>query len=240
LKIRVEKRRDKTLVVYSQKRFDLLKSLRRTAYSILSSLLEYSIEGYVIGSVARGDVTENSDVDVFLPYYIPIYRVKLALTQGCLVDEENLRYIIVQATPQSSPRILVKIDDRTTISVPLSKLSKTEEEFLLFAGRVSLKDIEKEKRVPGVNKNLLMIEPVKNGHIEWSIIGREHEAARLLNISLETVQERVLMRTKRMTMGKAGLFIQEDVPPGMSPEEMALRIARKNRLFYSKIRETLL
>lgn len=240
MSIRVERRRDKVLVVYSRKRFYLLRRLRDVAHRILSSLSEYSIEGYVIGSVARGDVVENSDIDVFLPYYVPVYRIVLALVQGQLVDKENLRYAIVQATPKSSPKILVKVDDRTTISVPLSRLSRTEEEFMLFAGRVSLTDIEEGRRVAGVNKKLLMIEPVKNGHIEWSIIGRENEVAKLLNISLETVRERILMRTKRTTMGKAGLFIQEEVPPGMSPEEMALKIARKNRSFYNKVRETLL
>ena len=237
--MRIERKRDETLVIYSSQRFEILKRLRKKAYEILAALNDFSVEAWVIGSVARGDVTEKSDIDVFVDFYVPSFKVKLALLTRNILKGRYARYYIVQSTPLSAPKILMKINERISISIPMTELSKNEQEFQIYAGRISLRDIENKVRVPGVNKSLLFIQPVEEGHIEWSIIGREHEVARILGISPATVRERVQMRTKRMKIGKSGLYIKEEVPLDKSPEDFALKIARRKRFLYEKIKDYL-
>ena len=190
----------------------------------------------VIGSVARGDVTESSDVDVHLKTYVPSY-----LVAACLLERgiEITRYEITQATPDTAVRINVVIDERTSISIPASRLSKSEEEFPRFAGFLTLRDLLADKRVPGVNKQLLLIVPTEYGHIERSIIGYENEVAQFLGVSLETVRERVQMRTRRAVQARAGFFVHRVVPPDSQPEQVLLDLASRIPQLRRKLEGTL-
>ncbi|MEM2545894.1 MAG: nucleotidyltransferase domain-containing protein, partial [Nitrososphaerota archaeon] len=55
-------------VVYDERRWRILREKRGVAERILSVLHQVGItDAFVYGSVARGDVDEDSDVDAFIP-----------------------------------------------------------------------------------------------------------------------------------------------------------------------------
>ncbi|MGB9709089.1 MAG: nucleotidyltransferase domain-containing protein [Infirmifilum sp.] len=226
-KILPVKFRDRRPVVYSESTWKLLNSLRAKALQVLKALENLEEKPLVIGSLARGDVTPSSDIDIFYMRYVPSWRIALSLEQA---GYDILLYRIVQATPQTSPRFTAVVEENVEISVPLSKLKKTEEEFPFFAGAVSMRQIVDGVRVRGVNKQLLFIEPTGYGHEEWSIIGREKEAAEMLGISIETVLERVAMREKRAREGRTGFFINVEIPGEENPESIACKLARQNAI----------
>lgn len=219
--------KDRIPVIYPEWRWRLLSDLREKAARILEALASVVSEPVVIGSLARGDVSETSDIDVWLGNYVPTWKVTYALETAGI----NVKYFkVVQATPETALRALVVVEERVEISVPLSKLRKVEEEFPRFTGAVTLSDIRKGVRVRGVNKQLLFIEPRSYGHDEWSIIGFEEETARLLGVSLEAVLERVSMRLKRAREGKAGFAFYAELPTSEYPEEFVCSVARSNAL----------
>lgn len=224
--------RDWTPVYYTAEHWALLSSLRRRAWEILEALLCAKVRAVVIGSVARGDVTPSSDVDVHLNSYAPTHQVV-----SCLQERgfEVSWFEIIQATPTSAVRIVIFIDEKTTVSIPASKLSETEEEFPLFAGCLSLDELRAGKRAPGVNKRLLLIMPTEFGHIESSILGREVEVAKILGVSVKTVMERINVRLKRVREGRSGFYLHRIVPPDDSPERVLHSLARDNPLLARKL-----
>lgn len=229
--------RDWTPVHYTAEHWALLRSLRRRASEILEALLCAKVRAVVIGSVARGDVTPTSDIDVHLDSYVPIHQVVTCLQE---LGFEVSWYEIVQATLNSAVKILVFIDERTTVSIPASKLSRTEEEFPLFAGCLSLDELRAGKRAAGVNKKLLLVMPTEFGHLESSILGREVEVARMLGVSVETVRERVAVRLKRVKEGRSGFYLHKVVPPDDTPERVLHSLARVNPLLARKLEGFLL
>ncbi len=162
---------------------------------------------YVYGSIARGDVNPKSDIDIIILDVIPSYIIETN------IDFER-RYII-QATPNSVIKACYKIDERETITFPLIPMNEREVQFYDFGGKI---DNERE-RVCGVNKRLLFIEPVEDGHVEWSIIGKENKVARRLNIDMETVQERIRVLSRRDKIGRTGTYMWIEVPENRGVEE---------------------
>jgi hypothetical protein len=70
-----------------------------------------------------------------------------------------------------------------------------------------------------VNKKLLLVIPTEGGHVESSIIGREAETARLLDVPVEVVRERVRVLARRDRVGRTGVYMREEVPEGSTFEE---------------------
>ncbi|MEZ0345949.1 MAG: DNA polymerase subunit beta [Infirmifilum sp.] len=230
------KAKDKTPVVYAEWRWRLLESLRERGLQLLQALESLEQQPLIIGSVARGDVSPSSDVDVYLLGYIPSWRVALCLENAGF---EVKVYKIVQATPQTALRFIAVLDEKVEVSVPISKLKRTEEEFPRYAGAVSTREILEKIRVRGVNKRLLFIEPTSYGHDEWSVMGRENEVAELLGVSLQTVLEREAMRSKRAREGKTGFYFYAEVPGEESPEDFICQAARRNPSIRETVAETL-
>lgn len=224
-------------VYYTAEHWALLSSLREKAADLLEALLCVKVKAVVIGSVARGDVTPTSDIDVHLESYTPTHQVV-----SCLQEHgyEVAWYELIQATPSSAVRIVIYINENMTVSIPASKLSRAEEEFPLFAGCLNLDELRAGKRAPGVNKRLLLIVPTDFGHVESSILGREAEVARILGISIETVKERVAVRLKRAKVGRSGFYLHKLVLPCDSPERVLHALARTNSLLARKLEGTLL
>ncbi len=233
---KIERRPEQRVVIYDTTRWRLLRELREKALEIMRSLAEAGIAAIVHGSVARGDVHPGSDIDVFIPFIIPSYRVELALERKGLRISHKL---VVQATPLSTPKAYISLDaeEKRVVSFPLAKLSRTEYEFYYFGGALDLQGLVQNKRVPGVDKRLVLIDPTPEGHIEYSIIGREAEAAKKLGISIETVLERVRVLTRRDEIGRTGVFVKVELDPWDSIEEAVKRIARENPLFRRVLRE---
>jgi len=187
---------------YTERHWKILNGKRKIAIEILSLLKQYGMEGYVYGSVARGDVNEKSDVDVivFNPNQIVLDTLNV-----------NHKYI-VQATPNSAPKAYLSIDERNySYSFPLGRLRRNEIEFYSFGGLVDLKDLLENRRVPGVNKKLMLIIPTENGHMEIPLEGNEDYVSKLLKISLDTIMERKRLLTKRIERGHTGIFLRYDL-----------------------------
>jgi len=209
-------------VVYSKAHWRRLSALRSEARQILACLGRHGIEGVVIGSIARGDVHEKSDVDVFVTGVFQYYIVEEALL-SCGFYIEYAR--IVKATPHSGVRLVYSLGARRFINIPVTIEKREEEEFIKYAGYLTVSDIEKNVRKPGINKKLVLIIPTKRGHEEHNIWGIEAEAARLLGISLSTIEERINARRRRFSKGRSGLFIDLTV----RPEEVAYFLDRLTR-----------
>jgi hypothetical protein len=208
-------RRDGREVIYSEEQWELLHSLREKALRIMALLRRYYCIAY--GSVTRGDVTKTSDIDIFV-------EAESHMVQAVLRDFTVLERKIVQATPWQAVKGTIVLDDSIEISFPLSTTRKREEEFYHFGGALLYDDLKKGKRVCGVNKELLLITPTENGHKERSITGRESETAKTLNLSIETVQERITVLTRRDEVGRTGVYLQRVLAPHESFGEVLKKI----------------
>ncbi|AEM39745.1 DNA polymerase beta domain protein region [Pyrolobus fumarii 1A] len=233
---KVERRGEYKVVVYDEARWRLLRALRDEARRIMEALASMGLQSIVHGSVARGDVKPTSDIDVFIPYPVPSYRVELALERAGF---SIYKRVVVQATPSSTPKAYLVLDEeeRRSVSFPLGKLGKTEYEFYYFGGALDLDGLKSGKRVPGVDKRLVLIEPTPEGHRESPVIGREAEVAKIVGVSLETVMERVRVLTRRDEHGRTGVFVKLEVPPGEEIEDYVRRYAARNPLLRRVLEE---
>ena len=226
--------RDERLkIIYDEKRWRLLNQLRAEAIELMDALNSMHIFSIVHGSIARGDVTEKSDIDIFIPDVIPSFLVETALERAGISISER---ILVQATPTYSIKAYIGIDERRSVSFPLSKLRKTEREFYKFGGEATLEMLRRGVRVPGVDKRLMLIEPTEDGHIESSILGREGEVAKLLGISIETVLDRVRTLTRRDRIGRTGLFIERRLASNETFELVLKELAERNPAVRRRLR----
>ena len=220
-------------IIYDDNHWKLLKRLRAEAIKLMSILNRLSIFSIVHGSIARGDVSEESDIDIFIPDVVSSFLVETALERAGVPISRRL---LIQATPTYSIKAYIEIDEGRSISFPLSKLRKTEREFYKFGGEATLEMLKQEIRTPGVDKRLMLIEPTAKGHIESSIIGRENEAAKLLGVSVETVLDRVRVLTRRDKIGRTGLFIEKELLPEETFESALKELAEKNPAVRRRLR----
>ena len=205
---------DEREVVYDEERWRLFRTLRERARQIMEVLREF--DPIVHGSVARGDVDKNSDIDVFISQVVPSYKVELILQREFGIQRREL----VMATPWQLPKAHVYVDERCSITFPMVKPKQLELEFYYFGGAADLPAVEEGRRVPGVDKRLMLILPTPRGHVESSIIGRESEVARELGVSIEIVRERVQVLSRRAEIGHTGLFVRRELGPTESFEEV--------------------
>jgi hypothetical protein len=210
-------------VLYDEDRWRLLKELRTRAIGLMKALQQMKIYSIVHGSVARGDVTYKSDVDVFVPYAIPHYLIEEALDVAGITVRQK---VIVQATPSYAVKGYLEIDERTAVSFSLSKLRSAEYDFYKFGGCIDLAGLNQKKRVPGVDKRLMLIEPTSRGHIESSIMGREEIVAKLLDISVRTVKERIRTLLRRERVGRTGVFLKKVLKPNEDFSSVLRKLAR--------------
>jgi hypothetical protein len=100
-----------------------------------------------------------------------------------------------------------------------------------------LEGLREGKRVAGVDKRLMLIQPTPHGHVEMSVIGREEEVAGVLGVSPDIVRERVQVLTKRAESGHTGLFIRRVLLPGETFEEVFKREVLENPSARIRLRE---
>jgi predicted nucleotidyltransferase len=216
-------------VIYDEAHWRLLQRLRREALIIIEALAVTGLNPVVHGSVARGDVWEGSDIDVFIPYPIPSYKLEYVLELSGL--QVRKKYIVM-ATPVNTPKAYVVLDDeeRRTVSFPLANLKPREHEFYRFGGLLDRDGLISERRAPGVNKKLVLIEPVENGHLESPVIGFESVVAEKLGVSVETVLERVRVLSRRDSVGRTGVFLKHVLQPDETFEDAIQELARRNSI----------
>ncbi len=220
---------DEREVIYSEKRWTYLRKKREKAIKIMKILSHF--DPILYGSVARGDVRRDSDIDVFIPIRVPSYLIELAL------DELVRKRRIVMATPWHLIKGVIEIDEETTVTFPLIEPTDRELDFYRWGGAVNLKELKEGKRVPGVNKKLILIIPTERGHVEQEVIGRESEVARILGVGLDIVTERVHVLTRRDRIGRTGIYINEEIPDWMSFEEALKMMAERDPNIRRKVRE---
>ncbi|MEM2202470.1 MAG: nucleotidyltransferase domain-containing protein [Candidatus Bathyarchaeia archaeon] len=212
-------------VVYSAEHWTLLKRLRAKALQLMEALSKFNIEAITHGSIARGDVTEKSDVDVFIPHPPSSFLIETALEQvGIPIN----RRIIVQATPAYAMKGYIEIDERISVSFPLMNMRKIEREFYKFGGEATLETLKAGIRVAGVDKRLMLIEPTEKGHVESGIVGREEHVAKMLGISVETVLDRVHALLRRDEVGRTGVFLERELTEGETFELVLKKLTEES------------
>jgi predicted nucleotidyltransferase len=219
------KRAERVEVVYGRKRWKLLKQFREKTVQIMETLDNRHLRSIVHGSIARGDVSETSDIDVFLPDPPSSFVIETALERsGFRVYQRT----IVQATPLYALKGYIVLDSQASLSFPLVKLRPVEKDFYRFGGEASLSMLRGDKRVPGVDKRLMLIEPTDEGHVESAVVGREKEAANRLGVSLNTVLDRVRALLRRDEVGRTGVFIERELAPDETFEQAMKKLADQN------------
>ncbi|MCX8169825.1 MAG: nucleotidyltransferase domain-containing protein [Candidatus Methanomethyliaceae archaeon] len=193
-------------VIYDKGRWELLSQLRGKAIEIMKILANSSIESIVHGSIARGDVNERSDIDILIPYVIPSYVVENALSNFKFHKKE-----MTQATPNHVIKAIIHLDERTRVTFPLIPLRDREREFYKFGGEIGLRELEEGKRVPGVDKRLMVILPTSYGHHEFSVLYNIIEASRIVGVSTELIMERIRVLTRRDEIGRTGVYFKVDL-----------------------------
>ncbi len=208
-------------VSYSEEHWELLREKRDRAREVMLQLAKAGLPSVVYGSVARGDVNEKSDVDIFVPCNVPSYRIELA------VDWIERR--IVQATPNYAIKGEFIVEEGVTVSFPLVRMRDRELDFYRFGGCINLDQLNRGVRVPGVDKRLVLILPREGGHEEVPINEMQpSEVARVLGVCLDIVLERMRVLERRREVGRTGVFLLHSVPPDESFESELMAIARKN------------
>jgi predicted nucleotidyltransferase len=180
------------------------------ALEMMKPLSLAHIQCFSYGSIARGDVSWNSDIDVFMPNPpAPAIIEAILLKTG----KKFVKREIVQATPNYAAKGHMYLDDLRTYSFPLVDLHSIEKEFYSFAGNINFSQLLRGVRVPGVDKRLMLIEPMDNGHIESPVHGKEGIVAKILNVDINIVNQRVRILERRSEVGRTGVYLKRDISP---------------------------
>ena len=219
------KRAERVEVVYDKRHWNLLNQLKSKAVELMETLDNCHLRSIVHGSIARGDVSETSDIDMFLPDPPSSFIIETSLERSGFTVYQRT---IVQATPLYALKGYIGLDQQSSLSFPLVKLRPVEKDFYRFGGEASLSTLREDKRVLGVDKRLMLIEPTADGHIESAVVGREDEVANLLRVSLNTVLDRVRALLRRDEVGRTGVFIEKELAPDETFEQAMKKLADQN------------
>lgn len=193
---------------------------------IMEALEQSNLHPIVHGSIARGDVSPKSDIDVFIAEPPSSFVIETALEHAGLPIN---RRFLVQATPSYAVKGYIELEDpQRVVSFPLLKLRPTEREFYRFSGEATLQTLRDGVRVAGVDKRLMLIEPTPKGHVESTIVGREEAVAQLLHISVDTVLDRVHALLRRNEVGRTGVFIEREISSDETFEMVLKQLADQN------------
>ena len=195
-------------VYYDDDRWQRLRLMRSAALEVMMAFHSAAVPSITHGSIARGDVGLESDIDIFIPRPPSSFVIETVVERsGFRVD----RRLLVQATPNYAVKGYIEIFGARTISFPLMRMRGVERDFYRFGGQLDLKMLKENIRVSGVNKQLMLITPTKKGHIESSVVGSEESVARLLGVTAMAVQDRVRALLRRCEVGRTGVFIKREL-----------------------------
>jgi len=208
---------DSREVSYDESQWNTLQRLRNRALEVMHQIETTGAKPFVHGSVARGDVTNSSDIDIIIPQIISSYRLELVL--GTPLHRE-----LVQATPSMVLKGHIHLEGDVVVSFPMFKLMSREEEFYKWGGSLDSVALQSETRVLGVDKRLILIEPTTNGHLESGVIGQEYIVAKKLDVSIDIARERVRVLTRREQVGRTGVYQTYELKDSESFEEVTKRL----------------
>jgi predicted nucleotidyltransferase len=199
---------------YDDTHWEHLQTLRSEALEITHKLESSGFKPFVYGSVARGDISKSSDIDIIILRPVSSFRIELALGQ-------SLKRELVQATPSMVLKGHIYLPEDIVVSFPLFKLRPREEEFYRWGGLIDRNGLETKTRVCGVDKRLVLIEPTETGHTEQGVIGKEQEVSKKLNVSIGIAQERVRVLSRRDNVGRTGVYLTRTLNDDESFEAVA-------------------
>ncbi|MGQ4875805.1 MAG: nucleotidyltransferase domain-containing protein [Promethearchaeia archaeon] len=219
-------------VEYSKQQWDLLKEKRESAINLLKMFENEGLRAYVYGSIARGNVHKNSDIDVIFLQQITPFRIELILNKNNIFNYDRE---IIMATPKDAIKLYIYLSELESITIPITKLNKTNLEFYDFGGKINLKQLEMNLRVPGVDKRLVFIKPTKKGHIEYSLIGNESIVAKEIGIDIKTILEREKVLLKREKYGRTGVYLKKKIAPEESFEKVLKELIKSKSIVREKM-----
>ena len=221
-------------IIYFEEHWSNLRDLREIAVNMMKPLIEAHIYCIVYGSIARGDVTATSDIDVYISTPPSPTLIEATLeSAGIKISSRE----IVQATPSYAAKAYIYIDDLRSYSFPLVPLRPDEEDFTGFAGRINYEQLLNNIRVPGVNKNLLLIEPNELGHIETPIEGIEGIVAKKLGVDTRIVFQRERTLKRREKVGRTGVYIKRQLAPDESFGAVFNQLAKSDSAIRRRLRK---
>ncbi len=221
-------------VKYSEDHWRTLEKKRNRAKKILQAIEPLNAHPLVYGSVARGDITPNSDIDILIPETIPSYQIELSLTQ---INEPILSRKIVMATPNHAIKAQIELREDTTLTFPLTPFEQRELEFYQFGGAISLTPLKNQQRVKGINKRLLLIIPTKEGHHELSILHIPQTELVKQGFPQRIIQERLRVLTQRDQKGRTGIFLEMHVENEETFESKLQTLTDRNPIVRRKVRK---
>ncbi|MEM4245746.1 MAG: nucleotidyltransferase domain-containing protein [Candidatus Bathyarchaeia archaeon] len=201
---------DKIEVTYTPRRWRMLEDYRAVALAVLRDLDRFGVNAFIHGSLARGDVDAQSDIDIVVPDITMSRDIEIILTVSSYKIYSRQ---ISQATPSHALKGHIFLDPARKISVtfPLLSFRRLEYEFYRFGGLLDLKGVVRGDRTAGCTKKLTLVEPTETGHLESGIVGREAEIARILGVSPEIVKERERVLARRDEIGRTGVFLKREL-----------------------------
>jgi len=225
---------DEAIIEYSPEHWLLLKRLRTKALTVMNILAKHNIQALIYGSICRGDVTKHSDIDLFIPYQISSFKIEVALQQE---DQDIYSKKIVQATPKHLVKGHILLSEDICITFPLTSIREREFDFIHFGGCLSTNDLKTNKRVSGVDKRLVLIEPTESGHKESPVIGYESTVAKKVGVRTELVRERVRILTTRDKVGRTGVYLDMDLSSEENIDEVFKGLKDKDPIIRRRARK---
>ena len=210
-----------------------MKELRAQSIQTMETLNQFNFHAIIHGSIARGDVTEKSDIDIFIPRPPSPILIEAIIERSGIISKERE---IVQATPSYAAKGYIYVGERRSYSFSMVDPRPVELEFYGFAGSVDASQVEKGIRVPGVDKRLMLIEPTESGHIESPVTGREGKIAGILGINVAVVLDRVRTLTRREEIGRTGVFLNRKLAPDEGFGEVFQELARQRPALRRRLR----
>ena len=219
-------------IIYSKEDWILFKQKRKNALNLLEMFAKEGFNPIVHGSVARGDIHENSDIDIVFFQKIPPFQIELVLEKN---NYKNYFREIIMATPVDSIKLYIHLSELDCITLPLSRLDKKNMEFYDFGGKIDIKQLKSDVRVMGIDKRLVLIKPNSQGHEEISIIGNEANIAKEVGISIGTLNERKKVLLRREKYGRTGVFLKRSIQINETTEDVLKSLAKKKSIIRKKL-----
>ena len=219
-------------VIYSENHLELLREKRERSKILLDMFAKEGLKPFIYGSIARGDVNNDSDIDIVIVQSIAPYQIEVLLDKN---GYKNYFREIIMATPADALKLYIYLNELESITIPLSKFEKRSKEFYDFGGKINLDQLDNNIRVPGIDKRLVLIQPILEGHEEGSVIGNEHLAAKKLKVSINLINERKKVLLKRERFGKTGVFLKRPIAMNESIEDVVKNLANKKSIVRKKL-----
>ncbi len=219
-------------VVFSNDQLKLLQAKRERSKILLDMFVKEGLNPFIYGSIARGDIHKDSDIDMVIVQSIASYQIEIILERN---GYNNYFREIIMATPGDTVKLYIYLNELESITIPLSKFDKKSVEFYDFGGKINLDQLRNNIRVPGIDKRLVLIQPTSVGYEESSIIGNEHLAAKQLRVNIDLINERKRVLLKREKFGKTGVFLKRQIEMNESTEDVLKKLVKRNSIARKKL-----